>query len=178
VKPTPVGYVEPRSVDEALQLPAEHGSEAKVLDRGQSLLPLMNLRLARRSVVVDLNRVAGPDAILEDADGPRTATADGAHGQRSIPAQAFFKGPLTTALEPGELLVEVRLQPPSARGRRALEEVARGHGDFALVGVAACFARPSGQLTDARIAMFGVTDTLVRASAVERALAVAIGSPP
>jgi CO/xanthine dehydrogenase FAD-binding subunit len=63
VKPAPFLYQRPESVDEALALLHEHGDEAKVLAGGQSLVPLLNMRLARPSVLVDLNRVAGLDRI-------------------------------------------------------------------------------------------------------------------
>jgi 2-furoyl-CoA dehydrogenase FAD binding subunit len=68
VKPAPFAYSRPASLDEALALLREHGEEAKVLAGGQSLVPLLNMRLARPSVLVDLNRVPGLDGI-EAADG-------------------------------------------------------------------------------------------------------------
>jgi carbon-monoxide dehydrogenase medium subunit len=68
VKPAPFLYRRPSSLDEALALLGEHGDEAKVLAGGQSLVPLLNMRLARPGVVVDLNAVAGLDAI-EPANG-------------------------------------------------------------------------------------------------------------
>jgi carbon-monoxide dehydrogenase medium subunit len=63
VKPAPFRYERPESVDEALALLREHGDEAKVLAGGQSLVPLLNMRLARPAVIVDLNRAAGLDRI-------------------------------------------------------------------------------------------------------------------
>jgi carbon-monoxide dehydrogenase medium subunit len=63
VKPAPFVYQRPESLDEVLALLQEHGDEAKVLAGGQSLVPLLNMRLARPSVLVDLNRVAGLDRI-------------------------------------------------------------------------------------------------------------------
>jgi len=63
VKPAPFLYLRPESLDEALALLHEHGDEAKVLAGGQSLVPLLNMRLARPSVLVDLNRVLGLDRI-------------------------------------------------------------------------------------------------------------------
>jgi carbon-monoxide dehydrogenase medium subunit len=63
VKPAPFLYERPESLDEALALLHEHGDEAKVLAGGQSLVPLLNMRLARPGVLVDLNRVAGLDRI-------------------------------------------------------------------------------------------------------------------
>jgi len=68
VKPAPFAYSRPASLDEALVLLREHGEEAKVLAGGQILVPLLNMRLARPSVLVDLNRVPGLDGI-EAADG-------------------------------------------------------------------------------------------------------------
>jgi carbon-monoxide dehydrogenase medium subunit len=63
VKPAPFEYVAPTSVAEAVAALSTAGGDAKVLAGGQSLVPLMNLRLARPAVVVDINRVAGLDAI-------------------------------------------------------------------------------------------------------------------
>jgi CO/xanthine dehydrogenase FAD-binding subunit len=58
VKPPPLRYERPGSVDEAVELLAEHGSEAKVLAGGQSLVPALNMRLVRPALLVDINRVA------------------------------------------------------------------------------------------------------------------------
>lgn len=57
MKPPPVDYVRPASVEEAVALLAEHGDDAKVLAGGQSLVPLLNMRMARPIVLVDINRV-------------------------------------------------------------------------------------------------------------------------
>jgi CO/xanthine dehydrogenase FAD-binding subunit len=57
VKPAPFAYEEPRSVEEAVGLLARHGDEAKVLAGGQSLIPLLNFRLARPERLVDVNRI-------------------------------------------------------------------------------------------------------------------------
>ena len=57
MKPPPFEYSAARSVEEAVDLLAEHGDEAKVLAGGQSLLPLLSLRLARPGVLVDINAV-------------------------------------------------------------------------------------------------------------------------
>jgi len=58
MKPAPFEYHAPRSVEETLALLAEYGDEAKILAGGQSLVPLMNFRLARPAHLVDINRVA------------------------------------------------------------------------------------------------------------------------
>jgi aerobic carbon-monoxide dehydrogenase medium subunit len=68
MKPAPFHYRRPESLDEALALLGEHGDEAKVLAGGQSLVPLLNMRLARPGVLVDLNRVGGLDHIEADGD--------------------------------------------------------------------------------------------------------------
>ncbi len=59
MKPAVFSYLDPRTVEEALAALAEHGDDASVLAGGQSLIPLLNMRLARPEVVVDINRVAG-----------------------------------------------------------------------------------------------------------------------
>jgi CO/xanthine dehydrogenase FAD-binding subunit len=59
MKPAPFEYFAPQTVPEALALLEEHGDEAKILAGGQSLVPMMNLRLVRPGVLIDINRVAG-----------------------------------------------------------------------------------------------------------------------
>lgn len=68
MKPAPFEYFNPMTVPEALALLAEHGEEAKVLAGGQSLVPLMNFRLARPKVLIDLNRIPSL-AYIREADG-------------------------------------------------------------------------------------------------------------
>jgi carbon-monoxide dehydrogenase medium subunit len=68
VKPAPFLYRRPESLDEALTLLREHGDEAKALAGGQSLVPLLNMRLARPGVIVDLDRVGGLDRIEPNGD--------------------------------------------------------------------------------------------------------------
>lgn len=70
MKSAPVAYCHPESLDEALRLLSEHGPDAKVLSGGQSLLPLMSMRLARPSVLVDVSR-------LEELGGKTTARDGG-----------------------------------------------------------------------------------------------------
>jgi carbon-monoxide dehydrogenase medium subunit len=69
VKPARFSYRAPSSLAEAVEILAEHGEDAKVLAGGQSLVPLMNLRLAQPSVLVDLNRVPGLAYLRPAADG-------------------------------------------------------------------------------------------------------------
>jgi CO/xanthine dehydrogenase FAD-binding subunit len=66
VKPPRFDYVRPDSLEEALAVLAEHGDEAKALAGGQSLVPMLNMRLARPAVLVDVNRIAGLDGITAD----------------------------------------------------------------------------------------------------------------
>jgi carbon-monoxide dehydrogenase medium subunit len=68
VKPSAFEYYAPRSLEECLDLLSEHGEDAKLLAGGQSLVPLMNLRMAVPEVIVDLNRVRGL-ASIERRDG-------------------------------------------------------------------------------------------------------------
>jgi CO/xanthine dehydrogenase FAD-binding subunit len=57
VKPPPLQYHDPETVDEALELLSRHGEDAKVLAGGQSLVPLLNFRLARPEHLIDLGRI-------------------------------------------------------------------------------------------------------------------------
>jgi CO/xanthine dehydrogenase FAD-binding subunit len=233
MKPPPFRYLAPTSLDEALALRAQHGSDSVLLAGGQSLMPLLNLRIVSPAAVIDLGRVpelAGIRAaggtltigamtrqreverspvvgemcpLLAGAVGriahptirnrgtiggslahsdpaaelPAAALALGAEvvarsvrGERTIGAEAFFHGFLTTALEPDELLTEVRL--PAAPGGWAIHEVTRRHGDFALVGVMALVRSAGGKggggaIEDARLALLGVGSTAIRAATAE-----------
>ncbi len=91
----------------------------------------------------------------------------GPEGQRTVAASDFYRGLYETALEPGEMVTAVLL--PSAAGRAcAFHEIARRHGDYAMVGLA---AQLGATIDDVRLAYFGVGATPVRASAAEGALA-------
>ncbi|WP_222268098.1 FAD binding domain-containing protein [Modestobacter marinus] len=71
MKPAPFGYADPTSVAEALDVLAAEGDGAKVLAGGQSLIPLLSMRLAAPTALVDINRVAGLDRISASPDGVR-----------------------------------------------------------------------------------------------------------
>jgi aerobic carbon-monoxide dehydrogenase medium subunit len=225
-----VEYEAPTTVAEAVGLLAEHEDEASVLAGGQSLIPLMALRLARPAVLIDINgvdelsgvsvtdgRVAigattreyvaeesqtiadtvpllaaalpliGHEAIrsrgtiggsLAHADPaaelPAVALAldaefvlRGRARGRVIPAADWFQGYLATSRRPEEMLVEVRF-PAAAPGTGvAFEEVARRHGDFAIVGLAVSLTLADGVISDARLAFAGVADVPVRATDAE-----------
>lgn len=69
MKPAPFDYVAPAELSEALALLAQHGDEAKILAGGQSLMPMLNMRLATPQVVVDVNRIATLDYFTACPDG-------------------------------------------------------------------------------------------------------------
>ncbi len=71
MKPAPFRYADPGSLDEALDVLAAEGTGAKVLAGGQSLLPLLSMRLAAPTTLVDVNRVPGLGAVEATADGVR-----------------------------------------------------------------------------------------------------------
>jgi CO/xanthine dehydrogenase FAD-binding subunit len=237
VKPPPFSYSAPTSVPDAVALLVEHADEEpRILAGGQSLVPLMNFRLAQPGHLIDLRRVAGLDTIRMDGDvlvigamvrqataerSPEVAvaaplvaealgfvahppirhsgtvvgsiahadpaaelpavalamdaemTAAGPRGERRIRASEFFQGPFTTALDPDELLTEVRL--PAFPGGHAFVEFARTHGNFAVVGVAALVAAADGRITRAAVAASGLGPTPLRLTATEESL---VGAAP
>lgn len=81
----------------------------------------------------------------------------GTQGTRWVAAGDFFVGLFATALEPGELLVDIAIPPPAPGTGWAFEEVARRHGDFALAGAAAVVTvGEDGVCRSARVVLFGV----------------------
>jgi len=97
-------------------------------------------------------------------------------GERSIRVAEFFKGMLETALAPGELLVEIAVPALPARTGTAFLEMARRHGDYALVGVAAVVTLDTKERCHtARIAGFSVGDGPVL---LAEAASVLAGQPP
>jgi CO/xanthine dehydrogenase FAD-binding subunit len=105
-------------------------------------------------------------ALLLDAE-IRTARAGGG---RRIAAKDFFVSVMTTALDPAEIVTEVRLPGVPAHTGWGFEELSRRPGDFALAATAALVTIEGGRCTDARIALGGVAPTAVRASAAEAVL--------
>ena len=95
----------------------------------------------------------------------------GAAGSRVIPAKDFFRGALTTALEPDEIIAEIRL-PAWPRGRRwGFQEFARRRGDFAMAGAALFYDEDAkGRAKNAHVGVIGVADRPLRLAAVEDAL--------
>ena len=95
---------------------------------------------------------------------------------RVVSAEEFFIDYLTTALEPDEILRQIVFPVVRSSSGYALEEIARRHGDFAIAGVVVIVdLDDAGKIAEARIALFGVAPTPVRARKAERAL---IGREP
>ncbi|MEP6760615.1 MAG: xanthine dehydrogenase family protein subunit M [Sporichthyaceae bacterium] len=232
--PAEFDYVRAGSVDEAVAALAEHGDDAKVMAGGQSLIPLLRLRLAYPDVVVDVGRVTEMTGVREDGDalvigamtthhdvihsdlirqhcgllaaatetvadpavrhrgtfGGALAHADpagdlpavalaleaqmvvaGSGGRRTVPASEFFVDYLQTAIEPDELLVEVRVPKLGEGWGFRYEKFHRVAQSWAIVGVAAAVRRSNGNIAEARVGLTNMGSTPVRASAVEQALA-------
>jgi aerobic carbon-monoxide dehydrogenase medium subunit len=89
---------------------------------------------------------------------------------RTIPIDEFFEGPFTTALEPTEILTEVRIPDPGARAGGTYLKLERKVGDFATVGVAVHVSFANGSVDQAGIALTGVGPMNLRAEAAEQAL--------
>ncbi|MGB8894353.1 MAG: xanthine dehydrogenase family protein subunit M [Pseudolabrys sp.] len=108
-------------------------------------------------------------ACLLALDGEIEAT--GPKGKRTVKAQNFFKGLFETALAAQEVLTAIRVPATNKDTRVGFAELARRHGDYAIVGLAAS-ARADGKgLADVRLAYFGIGSTPVRAKKAETALA-------
>ena len=218
--PATTGYVRPESVEDAVAALAD--PEAKLLAGGQSLLPLMKLRVVRPALVVDIGgldlagvsaadgelrigalttwdelarapelerpalagladcaRVIGDLQIRNrgtvggslahadpSADAPAALLALGAAvelrspaGARSLPLSDFFVGPFMTALDPTEILTEVRLSVPERGSGSAYEKVEHPASGFALVGACAV-VQPGGS------AVVGLTGIAASAVAI------------
>jgi aerobic carbon-monoxide dehydrogenase medium subunit len=95
----------------------------------------------------------------------------GPRGKRKVKADAFFKGLFETALRPQEMIIAVRVPAADKATRVGFAELARRHGDYAMVGLAASARGNDKGLADVRLAYFGVGDTPVRVKKAEAALA-------
>jgi aerobic carbon-monoxide dehydrogenase medium subunit len=99
------------------------------------------------------------------------AIVAGPSGTRVVKADAFYKGLFESALTPRDVLTAIRIPAATSETRTAFAELARRHGDYAMVGLAAT-ARAAGKaLSDVRLVFFGVGTTPVRARTAEAALA-------
>ena len=223
MKPAPFAYLRPSTLEEALTaLAGEQG--AKVLAGGQSLVPLLSMRLAAPSMLIDINALPDLGHITCDAAGVRVgalarhaevlASAEAAsaqpllamalshvahptirnrgttvgslvhadaaaempmvlrllegsvdvasvRGRRTIPAEELFAGPLESTLAHDEVAVEAFFPALPAGGGVAFQEIARRHGDYALVGVAALVETDGGKVVRARVGYVSVSDVPV-----------------
>lgn len=107
-------------------------------------------------------------ACLLALDGEVEAT--GPKGKRTIKAADFFKGLFETALSPDEMLTAIHVPAADKDTRVGFAELARRHGDYAIVGLAACARSAGKSLSDVRLAYFGVGNTPVRARKAEATL--------
>ena len=99
------------------------------------------------------------------------AVIAGPSGTRVVRADTFYKGLFESALTPRDVLAAIRIPMATSETRTAFAELARRHGDYAMVGLAAT-ARAAGKaLSDVRLVFFGVGTTPVRARTAEAALA-------
>ncbi len=96
--------------------------------------------------------------------------AAGPKGRRTIKAADFFKGLFETALGPQEVLTAIRVPAAGKDARVGFAELARRHGDYAIVGLAASARGDGRKLSDVRLAYFGVGNAAVRARKAESAL--------
>jgi len=102
--------------------------------------------------------------------------AQSARGTRTIAAADFFQGFLTTALEDDEVVTQIRFPVARPRTGACFDEVARRHGDFAIVGAGTQVSLDEqGQIEDARVVLIGVSDVPMRRPEAEQALH---GAPP
>jgi aerobic carbon-monoxide dehydrogenase medium subunit len=234
--PSDFDYVAPSSVDDAVAALANAGEDAKVIAGGQSLMPVLRLRLAAPTLIVDLGRIDELRGVRDDGDAlvigamttyygllgnpliskhallladathtvadpqirhrgtlggalahadpagdlcapvlamEATMTAVGPSGRRSIPASEFFVDYFTTALQPDEILTEIRL-PKHTDWAAHYEKLNRVAQAWSIVAVAATVAVEGGAIRQARVALTNMASVPVRARGVEEAL---IGQP-
>jgi len=224
-------YLRPNTIPEAIALLQQHGEDAKILSGGQSLIPMMKLRIARPGYLIDINRISGLSYIKEEGgflkiggltreaelessavirakypilldtarviadpqvrnlatvagnlahgdpanDHPATmlalgaqVVATGADGERIIPIEEFFLSLFSTALQPGEILTEIRVPAPPARSGGAYFKLERKVGDFATAAVAAqVTVDVNGAAQKVGIALTNVGPTPIKAKKAE-----------
>ena len=137
MKPPPFRYADPGSLDEALAVLASEGDGAKVLAGGQSLIPLLSMRLAAPTTLVDINRVPGLDAVEVTGDGVRV-------GALVRHARLLGDSPDVTAA--------ARVQPLLARATAFVAHPAIRNRGTTVGSIA--HADPSGEMTS----VLAVTD--------------------
>lgn len=218
MKAAPFAYVRPATLDGAIGELAD--ADAKIIAGGQSLVPLLAMRLARPATLVDINAIPGLDDLkisdgmlevgatvrqrraehdplatavpllgmalpwvghrelrsrgtvcgsLAHADSaaelPAIATCldarldiIGPDRRREVAAREFFRGTMTTVLEPHEVLAAARFPVTSAGDGFGFAEIARRHGDFALAGVAVHVRIREARIEVATLTGFGISD--------------------
>jgi aerobic carbon-monoxide dehydrogenase medium subunit len=232
VIPTAFDYQAPTTVDEALAALASGGDDVKVMGGGQSLLPILRMRLNAPDLLVDLSRIEALRGIRDDGDalviGAMTPYSDvvesalvrehaallakavtevadpqirhrgtiggalvhadpagdvgapvlaleaelviqGPGGERTVPADEFFKDLFETAVGEGELLTSVRIPKHTGWGSH-YEKFVRVSHQWSIVAVAAAVKADGGTITQARIGLTNMGSTPLRARAVEEAL--------
>jgi aerobic carbon-monoxide dehydrogenase medium subunit len=226
--PAEFDYTAPDTLDEAIQAVADGGEDAKLLAGGHSLLPLMKLRLAAPSLLVDLRKVPGlhgvqredgtwrigaltPHAVVEHtpdlgvvskaagtiadpqvrnrgtiggslahgdpaSDLPAvmmicdaSVTLQGPGGQRSVAANDLFRNYLETAIEPAEVLTEVRIPAYDGWGY-SYQKFSRRSEDWAMVAVSVLVKQTGDVCEDVRVGLTNMASVPLRAGAVEEAL--------
>jgi carbon-monoxide dehydrogenase medium subunit len=152
----------------------ESGTVADTLPLLAAALPLIGHEAIRSRGTIG-GSLAHADPAAELPAVARALDAEfvvrGPSGTRVIPAAQWFDGYLTTSRRPDELLAEVRFPAAGPGTGVSFEEVARRHGDFAIVGLAASLVFSDGVISEARLAFAGVSDVPVRAAAAEDLLA-------
>ena len=108
MKPAPFEYFAPTTVDEALAHLTEYGYDAKVLAGGQSLIPMMNFRLAQPSVIVDLNNIKDLSFIRTNEDGALSIGAMSRHHQVEQSSLVAERAGLISETMPHIATVQVR----------------------------------------------------------------------
>lgn len=231
-------YFAPSSLPEVWDLLRQHEGEAKILAGGQSLIPLMKLRLAAPAYLIDLRNVPGL-AVLEERDGSlvigamvsETAlersplvqqrypgiyeassvvadplvrnfatiggnvahadpandhpamllalsaqiTVQGPDGTRTMPLDDFLVDTMETALQPDEVLLNIRVPQPLPHTGSAYLKLERKVGDYAIVAVGAMVTLDGGVVSRAGIGLTNVGPTAIRATQAESYL---IGKQP
>jgi len=231
--PSNFDYHAPATIEEAIALLGKYGAESKILSGGQSLIPILKLRLAAPVALIDIGRIAelrdisvndeliriGANATHAEiaaskdlldacpllvhtaaqigdqqvrnrgtiggslthadpaADWPAAILAleaeiraRGPRGERSIPARDFFIDLLTSAVEPGEMVTEIRIRKPARPLAAAYLKVPQAASGFAVVGVAVQLDISNGVCQSARIGITGLAPKPYRATASESLL--------
>jgi carbon-monoxide dehydrogenase medium subunit len=226
--PAEFDYTKPGTLEEAITALSDGGEDAKLLAGGHSLIPLMKLRLAAPSLLIDIGGLPGlggierqngdwrigaltrhaelertPDlgviakaaatiadpqvrnrgtiggslahgdpasdlpAVLLACDG--SVTVHGPGGQRTIAAAELFQDYMQTAIEPDEVLVEIRIPALDGWGF-GYQKFNRRSEDWAMVAVSAVVKASDGVCEDVRVGLTNLGSVPLRASAVEGAL--------